>query len=448
MDLSLARVLDDLRHAAHEAAPGVPVGIEGTQMPHAFGGYDCWRLSQALDWVEPYDIGNAREIFGSFMPNRPLMTTVFESDPLHASRRLWHLLLEGDRGCIIWWSEDCIDWQSADYSLTSKAQALAPVLKEMKSSLAALFLRAERLRDPIYIHYSQPSIQVDWLLESTADGSTWLRRFSSFEADYNRMAKVRNGWLKLFQDLGFSPVFVSSDQIERGCLDRAGSAVVVLPGSLAMSSKEVAAVRQFIRKATGSVAQRQVFFDGQPGIFDEHAKLRSRGPFPEAEAVVVGAFECGAFDSGGVEKAKELDMAKYGVERLGGGGAKWTAWLANKLESQVAEISVPAGSCTRVHRFKSGSARLVAFERNINYQMSEDLKQAGGNEALERPMEIEAGLSKAAHVYDLRQLKYLGQVSGLKFTLDAWRPSLFALTDSPLPTGNILEELEKLRLSQ
>ncbi len=94
MDVSLARALDDLRHAAHELDSKTPVGIEGTQMPDAFGGYDLWRLSQVLDWVEPYDIGCARDILGSFMPDRPILTTVFEKDTDHARRRLWHLLLE------------------------------------------------------------------------------------------------------------------------------------------------------------------------------------------------------------------------------------------------------------------------------------------------------------------------------------------------------------------
>ena len=90
-DISLARALGDLRDAAHAVDPLTPVGIEGTQMPNAFGGYDLWRLAHALDWVEAYDIGNAREIFGSFMPSKPLLTTVFESDSSHALRRLWHL---------------------------------------------------------------------------------------------------------------------------------------------------------------------------------------------------------------------------------------------------------------------------------------------------------------------------------------------------------------------
>ncbi len=235
MDLSLAGALDDLRQAAHAIDPRTPVGIEGTQMPSAWGGYDLWRLAQVLDWVEPYDIGNAREIFGAFMPGKPIVTTVFEKETNPARRRLWHLLLEGDRGCIIWWSEDCLDWKSADYALTPKAKALAPLLREMTSPLAQLFLRAQRQTDPIAIHYSQPSVQVDWLLESTVDGSTWHRRFSSFEADHNRMAKVRNSWLKVFQDLGYSPSFVSSEELVRGALSDRGICVFVMPQSLAMS---------------------------------------------------------------------------------------------------------------------------------------------------------------------------------------------------------------------
>jgi hypothetical protein len=84
MDVSLSAALADIRDAAHEIDARTPVGIEGTQMPSAFGGYDLWRLSQALDWVEPYDIGNAREILGSFMPGKPILTTVFEKE---ATRR-------------------------------------------------------------------------------------------------------------------------------------------------------------------------------------------------------------------------------------------------------------------------------------------------------------------------------------------------------------------------
>ena len=107
-----------------------------------------------------------------------MLTTVGEQDARAAQRRLWHLSLLGDTGCIIWWSEDCIDWKSEDYALTSRAKGLVSVFKELRSPLARLFMRAQRETDPIAIHYSQASIQVAWMLESTVDGSTWLRRFT------------------------------------------------------------------------------------------------------------------------------------------------------------------------------------------------------------------------------------------------------------------------------
>ncbi len=435
MDLSLARALDELRKAAHELDPHTPVGIEGTQMPHAFGGYDLWRLSQALDWVEPYDIGNAREIFGSFMPGRKLMTTVFENRTNPARRRLWHLLLEGDGGCIIWWSEDCLDWKSPDYQLTGKAKALAPVLKEMASPLARLFLNARRETDPVFIHYSQASIQVDWLLESTVDGSTWLRRFSSFEADHNQQAKTRNGWLKAFQDLGFTPQFMSSEQIERGALANSGPAALVLANSWALSDREAAAVRPFLEAGSG---HNMVFSEGGPGLFDEHGKLRPKAALEDlVPPTVSGSY---ALHMGRGPGSMTRGGAAYAVNRLKG-NLEFSSWLRQQLGALRPQVVIPVSARAKGHRFRLGPNRLLAFERNIDYQMSEDLKQAGGNEPLESPVEMDAQLPAAAHVYDLRAEKYLGHIDHWKFTLDPWEPSLFALTPEKLGSDRVIAEL-------
>ena len=73
--------------------------------------------------------------------------------------------------------------------------------------------------------------------------------------------------------------------------------------------------------------------------------------------------------------------------------------------------------------------------------MSEDLKQAGGNEALEKPIELEAVLSHLGHVFDLRAQKYLGHTDHLRFTLDPWQPSLFAITERSLPAESIVATL-------
>ncbi len=442
MDQSLARTLDGLRKAARELDPATPVGIEGTQMPDAFGGYDLWRLAGALDWVEAYDIGDARVIFGSFMPGKPILTTVFESDTRHAQRRLWHLLLEGDRGCIVWWSEDCIDWKSDDYALTPKAKALAPVLREMTSPLARLFLRATPERDPIFIHYSQPSIQVDWLIESTVDGSTWLRRFSSFEADHNRQAKVRDGWLKAAQDLGFSPQFISSEQIEAGELEKerkAGPVVLVLPSSWALSDKEASAIKRLVEPAQNEKTVRTLFYDGTPGQFNQHGKLRETSALgtlsspPNAPQSGCFAVENGRFDAIG------MDIAAYSADRLKPRtDLALPTWMASHLRGMRPEVSLPASDRVRIFRFRFDRGHLLAFERNISYQMSEELKQAGGNETLEQPVNLDAKLQHSMHIYDLRSQTYLGYTNQIHFSLDPWQPSLFALTAEKLPIESIV----------
>jgi hypothetical protein len=441
MDLSLATALNHIRQAARQDDPHTPVGVEGTQMPHAFGGYDLWRLSQALDWVEPYDIGNAREIFGAFMRDRTLLTTVFEKGTDAARRRLWHLLLEGDRGCIIWWSEDCIDWQSENYALTPKARALSPVLKEMTSPLARLFLRARRVTDPVFIHYSQPSIQVDWLIESTVDGSTWLRRFSSYEADHNRMAKVRNSWVKAFQDLGYSPTFISSEELERGDLNRrsgSSNAVVVLPTSYALSDREAEELKGFVAMRPGT---RRLFFDGYPGAFDGHGRLRKEPALPALDNGLEGI---GVFNESGTLTTLPAEFERYQTARVGAKreALAWSRWINERLGTLNPEVSIQGFTCTRVHRFQTARARLIAFERNINYQMSEDLKQSGGNESLEKPVDLEATLTKKAHVYDLWTGRYLGNVQTLRFRLEPWRPSLFAITDKEIASEDLIAALE------
>lgn len=444
MDLSLARELGGIRQAAHELDPRTPVGIEGTQMPHAFGGYDLWRMSQVLDWVEPYDIGNAREIFGSFMPGKPLLTTVFETSTDSARRRLWHLLLEGDRGCIIWWSEDCIDWNSPDYALTAKAKALAPVLREMTSPLAKLFLRAERVRDPIFIHYSQTSIQADWLIESTVDGSTWLRRFSSFESEHNKQAKIRNAWVKVFQDLGYSPQFLSTEQIENGALPRAGQCLLVLPESWALSDKEFSEVEILVQKRPPQKPEiRGVIFDGTPGAFDGHGKLRRSSPFDIYYPLSVSSEpRAVALLAGRNPASRTGEIAQHSVDRLKEGcPLPWSEWLSDQLLPLAPAVKIPVTARTRVHRFRAKGGELIAFERNINYQMSEELKQAGGNESLEKPHEVEAKLQQKYHVYNLWEQRYLGQTDSIRFTLDPWKPALFGLTTNKVPEQEIITRL-------
>jgi hypothetical protein len=431
MDDSLADALAQFRSASHEVDPATPVGIEGAQMPHAFGGYDMWKLSQALDWMEPYDVCDSREILGSFMPGRPLLATVFEKDTRPALRRLWHLLLAGDKGCIIWWSEDTINWSDPKLPLTAKAEALAPVFKELTGPVARLFLNAQPERDPIAIHYSQPSIQTAWLLESTADGKTWVRRFSSYEATHNRHAQVRGAWLKALQDLGFSPQFVASQQVKDGVLTSSNFKMLVTPQSWALSEKEVGVMNEF-SKRPGHL----LIHDGPAGWFNEHATLQpsrlpENSPANEETDWIDHGHVRGMLEAGALDMALDHSLSNWAVERLNPDAeSEQIATLQELLARQnlTPPVRVPATARVRVHRYTTqGPARLLAFERNIAYKMSESLAQAGGNEALEKPTAFTAEWDEPVTVIDLVANKNLGVLTQLDVTLDPWHPALFAL---------------------
>ena len=451
MDLSLARTLDAFRKASHAQDPHTPVGIEGTQMPSAFGGYDLWRLSQVLDWAEPYDIGNAREILGSFMPGKPLLATVFEKDTNAARRRLWHLLLLGDKGCIVWWSDDMIDWSKPDLPLTTKAKALAPVLKEMTSPLAKLFLLAERETDPIAIHYSQPSIQVAWLLESTADGKTWPRRFSSYEATHNQHAQVRNSWLKLLQDLGYSPGFVSGEQLRtwpKG--QKPWWRCLVYPESYVTSRHE------------GFTAAAHYAAEGWCSLFDHHGRFqpsdhgRVLGMSPTLRLSGFNSDEDGRGGYTTIEGSNSTaSFRSYAADRLKPGSP-----LAPRVED-VAEhlrrwavnpaVRIAPEARVRTHRYQLGEARLLAFERNIDYKMSEDLVQAGGNAELEQPVIFTASWNGDKEVIDLRTGKHLGRSHQIEVALDPWQPALYALLEEvPMgdPVSALLAQADKGKTSK
>ena len=443
MDLSLARALDDLRQAARAIDPRTP----GRHRRHANAARlrrlrplaarrRCW-----TGWSRTTSATPGRSSAPSCPASRS-SRTVFEKQTNAARRRLWHLLLEGDRGCIVWWSEDCIDWKSPDYALTPKARALAPVLQEMTSPLARLFLRAEKEYDPVFIHYSQPSIQVDWLLESTVDGSTWQRRFSSFEAEHNRMARVRNAWLKGLQDLGLSPRFISSSQLEAGLGTSDQPAMLILPQSYALSDREADGVKSFLKASPPSKsAGRWVLADGTPGLFDARGRLRPASPLESLFPAALSQRVAYAAGTGRPSASRRTgDIARLGAERLQQQpGQLWQQWIRDL--GWAGPVKVPLDSCTRTHRFQLGPARLLAFERNIDYHMSEDLKQAGGNEALEKPINLEAALPEAAHVHDLRSGRYLGHLKQIAFQLDPWQPSLFALLPEPQTDGRVVESL-------
>src|SRR5581483_3047679 len=213
----------------------------------------------------------------------------------------------------------------------------------------------------------------------------------------------------------------------------AGPAALILPECYALSDKTLEEIGAFLNAGR----DKQVFWDVSPGLFDEHGKLRA-GP----DAFDAGAgVHCRAGNGAVVSTVGNLDQ--YAAERLSGHGSDLVEWMARRLTVHRRNFGIPSAACVRNERYgpAKGEGKLVAFERNISYHMSESLAQAGGNEALEKPIELDATLPSAAHVYDLRGPVYLGFTNRIHVALDPWRPSLFTVLKKKLPTESVIDAL-------
>lgn len=452
MDHVFAEAVREYGTYIRELDPQARVGLEGTQMPHAFGGYNFPLLLKQLDWIEPYDIGNSREVVRSLRPDIPVISTVFETDEHLISRRLWYLALHGDRGAVVWWSKTRIDWSKSDIPVSPAGRALRKPFVELTSGVVDLLIRAQRQSDSIAIHYSQPSIRADWIIESRPDGRTWIRRFSSYEAEHNQLAAARNSFVKLVEDLGFQFDFVSSEQVEAGRLLDAGYRVFVMPRSYALSDAEAERIRRFVR------AGGTVIADGVCGLYDEHCRARKRGALDDLFGVAGHHYVCsgsGEPVSAGLKRLEpdlppadrqvgrgravylNLDVTPYQKLRLkpGPGDRAVRGLFRGLLPTDLtpAHSVTLAGSdepvpAVEVHRFLDGQREYLGVMRNPEFRMTEDLKAYGGNEALEAPLDITVHFSRRAHVYDLRERRYVGEVSEVTTRLDPWSPRLYMLS--------------------
>jgi hypothetical protein len=458
MDITFAESWRQFREWVREIDPVTPVGLEGLQMPAAFGGYDLWRLSQVLDWIEPYDIGESHAIFRSFMPGAPIYATLFEHDPNAASRRLWHLLLNGDHGVIIWASSEWFDYNTPDLKPQPWVAGMADLFAELRGPAAQAIMHAKRDRAPIAIHYSHPSIQTGWMLDSREDGDTWPRRFSSYEAVHSRITRVRSGWCRMLEDLGYDYDFVSTQQILDGTLEKRGYKALILPESLAVGDREAAAIQGFA-EAGGAVLA-----DFLPGVFDEHAKRREGGALDsffgvsrKAQTGMIAQPDRSLDEAGrllpaepslltrdgapvsalGREVGKgravylNLSPVDYSKLRLIGEGAPIREAIAQVLArcGIARDVTVtindgPPVGC-EVITYRDSNARYIAIMRRPEYRANE-LGEIGytDNSRFEQPVEVKVSFERPVKAKELLSGRELGEGSEFKLTLGPWKPVL------------------------
>ena len=298
-DHAFSKVLRDGGDYIRRYHPSAKVGITGALGPFAYGGWDWSRLSQALDVVECYDIGGARQIWRDLAPGKPALAVIplqskdagateiaLKGSAAEAARTAWDLALEGGpRAALLW--DDSGDERAPRTLLDSQGQptaiakSIAPVLKTLEGDAGILLSHSERAHDGVAVLYSPASVRLHWLFEAhQLHGDKWLTAWGADSAAERREStqlKLRESWSKLLDDMGLSWRYVSSAQIEKKLLQKGESHIktLVLPQAMALSDREVYAIKQFVADGGRIVA------DAMCGRFDEHGKLRDKPALDE-----------------------------------------------------------------------------------------------------------------------------------------------------------------------
>ena len=250
MDASMQELLGLLCNESRRLAPKTPVGFEGGQAPAAFGGWDWSRLLTHVDYVEPYDIGGAREVVRSL---RSAGTKHFETifppeDPRQLElsvARLYDAFAHGLSGVVLWSSGR---FMNDNGTLTGFGQRLSVELPRLSGPAGAALAGAEVYAGEVAILESQASVRLHWMLDSRKDGETWLRRFATHEREHSTAIAARVSWIRLLQDLGFAFRFVTPRDLRR---DKFGGGrrpkVLILPSALALGDESLRAIETFAR---------------------------------------------------------------------------------------------------------------------------------------------------------------------------------------------------------
>jgi glycosyl hydrolase family 42 (putative beta-galactosidase) len=459
-------------------------GLVGAQAPSAFGGYDYWLLSKAIDVIEPYNIGVNREIWRSFAPHKPAVTTGFGAEPIEIWR-LWYQALHGDRGVIIYDEEN--RYLDTLGKLTALGARIAPTYHELTGGIVKQLQHTERVNDPIAIHYSHPSITAHWMIEHRPLGEAWLEHQSREEYMQSDFLRLRQSVQYLLEDNLQQYYFVSYAQLENGAFDSMDARIMILPQSIAMSSKEAEALRRFVERGGWLVA------DARTALMDVHCKRLPKGQLDEFFGIERTSLDFAPGPPGlkpvqaSTVTAKDLDLKNLstvepGIRVIPGVQARYqdsrdtpavivnqhgrgktvylnllmTPYYLQRTESpageglrqllegllQEAGISRPylitrtngqPVTGVEVHPWRCGNLRLLGLHRNysLNIGKSGD-DDSWEQKALRGPLALKLELKSPAALYDTRGGKFLGKQTQWGLTLNDTEPVILSLLPEPV----------------
>jgi len=254
MEMAFADYFKLVRDSVREVDPQGRIRLSGCQVSEPYTGMDYWRLHQVVEYFEAYGGGNQFEFHQSFAGPRTILGTWigYGQKGRASNHKIWDAWFHQIRLLSVFWEFAVVN---PDLTLSGSAEDMAETWKDLHDSgVSRMLFDAERDNSGIAVHYSYPSIHA-------AYGVKNMERFN----------QARQGWLNILQDLGYQQNFLSRQQVEAGDLIARKFKLFIMPMSYAVSDKEAAEIRKFV-KAGG-----RVIGDFQTAVMDEHCRVRERG---------------------------------------------------------------------------------------------------------------------------------------------------------------------------
>jgi len=304
MDREFVRAFAKARDWLKQIDPGARPSISGTQVPTAHNGCDWYAIDQELEYIQPYSGGGQDAMHYLFNPKlRITGFTGYGAIGDEARYQQWQRLFYGHCGASIFWHYTMLN---PDLTLSRQGLALADAFGKMQSGIARIFMNSTVIEDKVAIHFSMASIRGAWISDGViqADMGNVYRSSKNF-AD---LSKRRDAWVRELEKQGVQFRFLATQQIERGDLDQ--YKVLILPYSIALSDKEIAAINRFQQNGG------RIFADEQLAKMDEHCHLRKSTPWPAVARQTPGDI--------GVKPALPVDgpflrtVRQYGASKLYG----------------------------------------------------------------------------------------------------------------------------------
>jgi hypothetical protein len=257
--------IGDLVEFSNSVDPDTPCGWVGGQSPNAFGGYDYAKVMRKVQFIESYNIGGSQAIIRSFNPKNaiPAVTSHFHQQVPDTIWQTWYYLAHGNRG-FIGWVEKWFDGN------TPKGwhKEVAPHFLAAGKKIGPLMSGAEWQHDGVAIYYSHASIQLGWIMDAAAHGTTWINR--NGDERIGSAHQVRKAWENMLRDSGLQYTYINyADVVQKGIPDE--YKVLILPACLCLSDVEAKRIRAFVQAGGTLIA------DFMPGLWDQHGKGRTTG---------------------------------------------------------------------------------------------------------------------------------------------------------------------------